>query len=168
VALNSVPIIPRDGQLVISDNSGTPITLTVQYEDGDFSAGSFRQSNMSTQSFRDRGEFYAHRKVQEEEIEFSFSAHATDFTDATEKCLIDAFCKTGAFASGVSKLGSSADVWAVQIVFTAEQTNYGAGSDGTITLTYCIGEVKFSEGLPGKFEISGRAVFVGGAGLAFT
>ena len=168
MALISVPIISRDGTIAISDATGSPITLTVQYEDGDLSVDGFQEANMSVVPLMDRGVIYALRKDKEEPISFSFTAHATDFTDATEKTVIDAFCKTGAFAAGVSQLGASADVWAVKLTFTAEQTNYGAGSDGTIVLTYCVAKVKFDEGVPGKFAVSGTAYLIASAGISRT
>lgn len=168
MALISTPIIPRDGTLLIEDATGTPIAITVQYEDGDFSIDGFQKGNMAVVSFKDRGVFYAHRYSEEEEVTFTFSAHATDWADGTEKTLVDAFNKTGAFAAGVSQLGSSADVWAVKVTFTAEQTNYGGGADGTIVLTYCVGKVSFAEGLPGKFTVAGRALLVASAGVTRT
>ena len=168
MALISTPIIPRDGTLLIEDATGTPIALTVQYEDGDFSIDGFQQSNMAVVSFKDRGVFYAHRKSEEEEVNFTFSAHATDWADATEKTVVDVFNKTGAFSAGVSTLGANADVWAVKLTFTAEQTNYGASADGTIVLSYCVAKVSFAEGLPGKFTIAGRALLTGAAGVART
>lgn len=168
MALISTPILPRDGTLLIEDATGTPIALTVQYEDGDWQIDGFQESNMAVVSFKDRGVFYAHRKSEEEEVTFSFSAHATDWFDGTEKTIVDAFCKTGAFSSGVSQLGANADVWAVKVTFTAEQTNYGGGADGTIVLTNCIAKVAFAEGTPGKFTVSGRALLVAGAGVTRT
>lgn len=168
MALASNPFIPADGTIEIQDASGTPIVTTVQYEDGDFSVEGLRESQFSVQEFYDRGVMYAYRKIKEEPISFSFTAHATDFLDATEKTVLDAFLKTGAFAAGVSQFGASADVWAVKVTFTAEQTDYGAASDSTVVLTYCVAECSFAEGTPGKFSIKGTAYLSASAGVTRT
>jgi hypothetical protein len=165
MAVPTVPIIPRDGTLLLEDATGSPISVTVAYEDGDFTVGPFRQANMQTQEFYDRGIEYTVRKTTEAPLDFSFSAHAVDWSDATANNVVDAFCKTGAFSGGVSTLGASADVWALKMTFTAEQTNYGAAADGTIVLNYCVGEVSFAEGIPGKFTVSGKAHLVASAGI---
>ena len=65
MAINSVPVVPRDGTITVSDATGSPITLTVQYEDGDFQVGPLRESNMTTQAFFDRGIEFGVRKITE-------------------------------------------------------------------------------------------------------
>jgi hypothetical protein len=162
----TVPVIPRDGTITISDATAiTPLSVVVLYEDGDFTIGPFRQGNMQTQEFYDRGIEYAVRRTTEAPLDFSFSAHAVDWSDTTRNNVVDAFCKTGGFSAGVSTLGASADAWAVTIVFGADQTTYGATTSGSITLTYCVGEVSFAEGLPGKFTVSGKAHLQGSNGI---
>ena len=165
MALISVPMFPRDGSITIEDATATPISMTVQYEDGDFQFGPITQGQWSKMIVRDRGVMYGARNTEEQEVSFSFSAHATDFTDATEKTLMDVFRKAGPWSSGVSTLGASADVWAVTVAFTAEQTDYGAGADSSVTLTYCWADVSFAEGEPGKFSISGTAMLLASAGI---
>lgn len=165
MALISVPFMPQDGTITIEDATGSPITLTVQYEAGDLSVDGFQQDNKTHIPLFDRGSIFGLRKEQDEPISFSFSAIATDITDATEKTIIDAFNKSGAFASGVSTLGANADVWAVKMTWTGEQTDFGAGADSTITLDYCVAKVSFQEGAPATFNVSGTAYPINGAGI---
>lgn len=168
MALISVPFMPQDGTITIEDATGTPISMTVQYEEGDLQIDGFQQDDKSIIALYDRGTIYGLRKDQDEPINFSFSAHATDITDATEKTLIDVFNKTGAFASGVSTLGANADVWTVKVTWTGEQTDFGGGADSTIVFTYCHAKVSFQEGKPGVFQISGTAYPINGSGIAYT
>ncbi len=167
MALSAVPFIPKDGVINVQDATGTPISLDIPYEDGDGQFGPFRQSNMSVQHFKDRGVFYASRTVEEEAIDFSFSCHLTELADSTEKAVADAFLGTGAWSSGVSTLGASAEVWAVTVTWTGDTS--GAGGDvSTIVLTYCVAEVSFSEGVPGTLSISGQGILSGSTGIART
>lgn len=155
MALFNVPMIPRDGTITIADATGSPITLTVQYEDGDFQHDPFEEGYMEHTILQDRGVDYSIRKTQEQRLTFSFTCHATDFKDATEKTIPDSVLKTGAFASGVSVFGANADAWGVSVTFTAEQTNYGAAADSSITFSKVRMSYGFAEGVPGKFTMKG-------------
>lgn len=157
MATFDVPMVPRDGTLSLQDGSGTPIVCTIIYEDGDFKCSEFSESNYDIEEFRDRGALYNVRKTSQRTLEFEFSCHATDFTDATEKLIRDAVCKQGTFAAGVSTKGSNADVWLLQLTFSVEQSNYGASADSTVVFKHCWCSVSFEEGVPGKFSIKGRA-----------
>jgi len=149
-------MIPRDGKITIEDStSGTPISFEVKYEDGDFQHDPFEEGYMEHVILQDRGVDYAVRKSQEQRITFSFSCHATDFKDSTEKTLPDSVLKSGAFASGVSVFGANADAWGVKLTFTAEQTDYGAAADSSITFAKVRMSYGFAEGVPGKFTIKG-------------
>ena len=166
MAVNTIPYIPKDGQIDLEDGDSPATSMTLEYEDGDLTIGPLRQSNMSVQHFRDRGIFYSSRSVQEELVDFSFTAHATELSDGTEKLLPDICRCTGAWASGVSQLNS--DVWAFKMTFTADTSGITGGDSGTIVLDYCVGEYTFSEGVPGKFSVSGQATLVSSAGVTVT
>jgi hypothetical protein len=168
MALNSVPMIPRDGVITLEDNTGgTTIKATITYEDGDLQWDALEEGYMSSMMFKDRGIHYAIRKTEEQDISFTFTAHATDFSDATEKTVQDAVLKLGAFASGVSVFGNNADAWGLKMVFTVEATNYGASADHVATFSKCRCSVAFSEGTPGKFTIKGQ-IFNPSTTISFT
>lgn len=159
MALDSNAMVPRDGTLTLSDATGTPITLTVAYEDGDFSWDGMEEGYFEVEIFYDRGTPYNARKTKIHDLTWEFSAHATDFTDATEKTILDAVLKKGAFASGVSQLGSTADVWALKVNFVAERSNYTSGAtDSSLTIAKNRLRVGFAEGNPAKFKVTGRAI----------
>ena len=159
MAISSVAKNLRDGSITLSDGTGTPITITVQYENGDFSISGLRQGTTDVNKYLDRGVFFSARKVNQTFPTFSFSSILTDLSDASEKCLVDACLKTGAFASGVSTLGANADVWAIKTVFTIEGTDHGDTGDHVLRLNDCvITDVGISEGDPDNFSISGEVL----------
>ena len=158
MALFSEAMVPKDGTILMQDATGTPIAITVAYEDGDFAFSSLQEAYWETETFYDRGIPYSERKTKTQDITWSFTAHATDFTDGTEKTIMDAVLKKGTFASGVSKLGASADVWALLVKFTAERTDYGGGADNYVSIAKNRVGCAFNEGIPGLFKVDGKVI----------
>jgi hypothetical protein len=157
MAFAAVPIVPTDGQLVISDATGTPLTVTVTYEEGNFSFTGMNQGVMDTVVFMDRGRPYSMRKEKNRPIPFSFTCHAISMVgDPGNACF-----KLGTWAGATSTLATSAggsEVFCVKLVYTAERTNFGGTTDSTATFLICrITDVDFSEGVPGTFTIKGEA-----------
>ncbi len=149
----------RDGVLTLADGTGSPIILTVQYEPGDISLTGLGQGTTAYEvaKYTDRGDFYTARKTNQSYPAFSFTAHATDYSDATQLCLPDVVRKLGGFSAGVSGLGSSADVWTIKTVtLTIEGTNFGDSTDHTIVGLNLLCTIDFAEGDPNTFTISGE------------
>lgn len=145
----------RDGTLVVSDNSGAPITLTVQYEAGDFSVSGFNEGQVETTTYLDRGEFGSLRKTSRTFVSGSFSAHFTDLADATNATLFGLATWTGAFAAGVSSLPSSDAKTYKTLVWTCEGTNFADPSDHVLTLNDVrINSVDIAEGDPNSYTIN--------------
>jgi hypothetical protein len=153
MAISSKPKNFRDGTITLSDGSGSPITLTVQYEAGDFSISNVMQSQTEVEMYLDRGSFHNVRKTNFAPATFSFTATMTDLSDATEKCLWDAVNKSGAFSAGVSR--GDTDVWLLMVGLTIEGTDFGDAADHTLVLDKCHLTLEFSEGSPNTFSLSG-------------
>lgn len=150
----ATPFLPRDGQVVFSDGSGTPKTFTLNYEDGDFQFTGIAEGQQAHQEFRSRGKVYSVRKVEDQPVEVSFSAHATALNgDGTTATLFDVATFTGAWASAVSTGPNTGDAKLVKVVWTGERTNYGGAADNTVSYKYCRMTVDFAEGVPGKFSV---------------
>lgn len=145
----------RDGTLVFADNTGTPLTMPIVYEAGDFSIDNLNEGLVETTAYLDRGEFATLRKTNRVFPAFSFTAHMTDLSDATDKLLYDLARKTGAFASAVSTLGANADAMTYKLTFTVEGTNFGDSADHTMVLNDCRITLSFSEGDPNSFSVAG-------------
>lgn len=157
VALN--PLIPKDGRIVISDGAGSPISLTVLYEDGDLQAAGLMKDQQEVQAFRRRGTFYSGRQIGSKDIEFSFTCHALGILgDGTTALMGDVILRKGVWVAATSTLPLTAgDAFCVQLAWTGERTDFGASADSSLTLKYCHLTADFSEGLPGKWSIKGTA-----------
>ena len=145
----------RDGTLVFADNTGTPLTLPIVYEAGDFSIDNLNEGLVETTAYLDRGEFATLRKTNRVFPSFSFTAHMTDLSDNTDKLLYDLARKTGAFASAVSTLGANADAMTYKLTFTVEGTNFGDSADHTLIMNDCRITISLSEGDPNSFSVAG-------------
>lgn len=146
----------RDGTLTIEDGTaGTPIAMTIVYEAGDFSIDNLTEGLVETTAYLDRGEFATLRKTNRSFPSFSFSAHFTDLSDATNKTIYDLVRKTGAWAAAVSTLGTNADAMTYKVTWTCEGTNFGDASDHVLIMQDCRLTVSIAEGDPTSFSISG-------------
>ena len=146
----------RDGTLVFTDNTGgTPLSLPIVYEAGDFSIDNLNEGLVETTAYLDRGEFATLRKTNRVFPSFSFTAHLTDLSDGTDKLLYDLARKTGAFAAAVSTLGTAADAMTYKLTWTCEGTNFGDTADHILVLNDARVTVSLSEGDPNSFSVSG-------------
>jgi len=145
----------RDGTLTFSDNTGTPLTLAIQYEAGDFSIDNLNEGLVETTAYLDRGEFATLRKTNRVFPSFSFTAHMTDLSDATDKLLYDLARKTGAWTAAVSTLGANADAMTYKLTWACEGTNFGDTADHTLVMDSCRITLSISEGDPNSFSVSG-------------
>lgn len=159
MALAAVPIIPRDGVLTIKDGAGTPLSYAIPYTDGDFSLNGIVEDQVEVQVFQNRGQNYAFRKVSDQNLEFSFTAHAHAILgDGTLAGLYDVLAKKGVWASATSTLpAASGDAFCVSLTFAAERSNFGATTDASVVLKYCRLAGDFQEGVPSTFSFSGTA-----------
>jgi hypothetical protein len=165
MALNTAPIIASDGTILVND--GAALAYTVAYEEGDFSISGMREGDYSVELFRDRGDIFAARKIQQEPVSVSFSAILTEVHDGTEQTFADVFTKAplGSWASATSMLAAAGDVWACKVTLTIDSSAAGAGGEAgqTIVLEHFIPEsVDISEGTPAKVSVSGMAIPFGG------
>ena len=155
MALSSVVKNFRDGTLVISDaTTPTPITLTVQYEAGDFSLSGANEGNTEVTTYLDRGDLGSLRKTSRSFPSGSFSAHFTDLRSG-EKTLWGLATWSGPFATAISSLtGSDAKTYKT-LVWTVEGTNFGDAADHILTLgDVRIDSVDVAEGDPNSYTIN--------------
>jgi hypothetical protein len=145
----------KDGSIILKDATGTPIALTVEFEAGDFSiSGLSANSNTEVTTYLDRGSLGTVRLTNQTFPTFSFTAHMTDLSDATNKTLYDAVNQKGAFAGAVSTITNS-DVYGLDVVISIEGSNLGDPTDHVLTLVGCRLSIDFSEGDPNSFTVNG-------------
>lgn len=173
MALAANPMIPNDGVVSLTDATPTtPITTSVQYEDGDFQVTGLRKSQKAVQVFKSRGRTYAIRETEDQEIDFSFSCHAIALVgDGTLALPSDAILRrTGTpWATAISTLPLSAgDAYCLLVGFRAERTNFSATADAYVGLKYCSISMDFQEGIPGKLSFKGTAYIISTDYISFT
>ena len=155
MAISSVVKNFRDGTILIEDGTGTPLAVTVQFEAGDFSLSGLNQGNVEATTYLDRGELGSVRKTSRTFPTFTFSAHMTDLSDATDKLIWDAVNKTGAFSAAVSTGGTASDVYMLKVTLTIEGTNFADTADHVIIMNNCHLAIDFAEGDPNSFTLNG-------------
>lgn len=145
----------RDGTITISDGTTpTPLTMTVQFEAGDFALSGLSQGNTEATTYLDRGVLGSVRLSSQTFSQLSFSAHMTDLSDGTNKTLYDAVTKTGAWATAISTIPGS-DVFGLTVKIVIEGTNFADPTDHELT---CVGvhlALDFAEGDPNSFSLTG-------------
>lgn len=144
-----------DGSIVLKDGTGSPIDVTIRFDNADFSIDRLQEDLREVIAYQHRGVLSSVRHGQRFFPAFSFTCAMSEFTSASDNNAADAVLKNGAFASGVSTLGSSADVYTLDITIAVEGSNYGDSGDHTFTLEDCHCQIGWSDGDPATFSVSG-------------
>ena len=135
MAYSTVPKTKRDGVIQLRDGTGSPVTLDVAFEDGNFSFSQPQQ--FSELVIMDRGSFSAIRRQDEQAITGSFSFHFRQFADSGEAGSVRDFINKSGFYSGNISTGTSGtpfvEHYCVDIRYTAEGTDFGDDADHQVT-----------------------------------
>ena len=143
----------RDGELLIEDGTTpTALDVTVQYEAGDFSISGLSAGLKEVATYLDRGDLGSLRHTNVTFPSVSFTAHATDYSDATEETLPDIIMQRGSKSAAVSTLGANADVYTLKL--TWQITEPGGGTH-TVVCDDVRCTIDMSEGDGNSFAISG-------------
>jgi hypothetical protein len=137
-----------DGTVSFIDATGTPLTLAIPFENGDFSASGLHPSGRAAVPIKCRGKVISVRNGESQEITGSFSCRMSEFTAGSSKAnAFDAiFKKSGtSWASAVSVFASGSERMMVDIKMTIEGTDIGDSGDHTITFKKCDVTFDFSE-----------------------
>lgn len=160
MALAAVPIIPRDGVLVIQD--GAALSLTIAYLNGAIKISGLNATQRTKQWFKSKGSTYSGRDVEDQEFSFEFTADAVHFMgDGTTATLFEAIMRKGVWAAAASTLPASAgDIYTLKGTWTVNRTNFGATSNNVVVAKYVQFDMDFSEGVPSQFSLKGTgAIF---------
>ena len=156
MAYSTVPKTKRDGVIQLRDGTGSPVTLDVAFEDGNFSFSQPQQ--FSELVIMDRGSFSAIRRQDEQAITGSFSFHFRQFADSGEAGSIRDFINKSGFYSGNISTGTAGtpfvEHYCVDIRYTAEGTDFGDDADHQVTLSKCVCNLDFAEGDPSAFTLN--------------
>lgn len=155
MALSTVIKNFTDGSLTIADGTGTPLEITVQFENGDFSVSGLSPQLREVAAYESRGSFNTLRHTNRTYPSGSFTAKAAEFSEDSVGTLADAILQQGTvWAAALSTLGANADVYTVDLQFTVEGTDFGDAADGALTLEDCYCTIDFAEGDPNSFTVN--------------
>ena len=143
-----------DGTIVLKDGTGTPITVTIKFDNADFSIDGLKAKLRETTAYQHRGVLSSVRHTTRTFPTGTLTCSMSEFTSATATSVSDAILKNGAFAAAVSTLGTNADVYTLDILVTEEGTTFGDATDHSFTLEDCECSLAYSEGDPNTFSIS--------------
>ena len=154
MAYSTAPKVRRDGVIKLRDGTTpTPISLTVDYEEGNFS---FEQTKSDRTIIRDRGTIKSVRRGDDQPITGSFTIFMRQFTSSSAGSVLDFINKTGSYSGNVSSSSAvSTDEYAINIIFEVDGDAVG-DSDGDTLATFdtCICTASFAEGDPNTITIS--------------
>lgn len=143
-----------DGSLVVKDGTGTPVTLAIPFTMGDFSLGGLTQALRATNVYETRGQLVGLRKGAKAFPTGSFSCMVADYSDASDRTLLDFLRKNASYSANISTTTALGDVYTVDLVFTVEGTDLGDAADHVITLEDCDCSMDLSEGEPNSLSVS--------------
>jgi hypothetical protein len=144
-----------DGTITLEDGtSGTPVTLTVPFSQGDFSISGIQQAaQKAVNVYQSRGVLHSIRLGEKTFITGSFSAMLADVSDSAAGNLLDFIRKSNAYSSNASTLGSG-DAYLIKITLEIDGTSLGDSANHTIVLDDCACTADVSEGEPDSISIS--------------
>lgn len=155
MAYSTIPKTKRDGVITLLDGTGSPVTLEVAYEDGNFSFSDPQE--FSELVVMDRGNFAAIRKQDEQTKTGSFSFHFRQFTDASEAGSIRDFISQNGFYNANISTGLTGvpyvEHYTIDVKYIADSPDV-AEADHVVTLSKCICSLDFSEGDPSAFTLN--------------
>ncbi len=144
----------RDGQLTIIDGTGSPNTLVVAFEDGDFS---FSDDKAERIVMRDRGAIVGLRKGDDSVPSFSFSVYMREFMDSSAVTIIDVIEGTGGASGWLTTGVAGFEQTLFNIEMEVEGTAHGDAGDHQLTMTRCFLNWDFAEAKEGnKITITGE------------
>jgi hypothetical protein len=141
----------RDGTVSIDSADASH---TLQFEAGDFSITGLTAGQKETTTYLDRGDLGSVRHTNQSFPTGSMSFHLTEITSGGYSTAIDLLLKKGSHSSAVSTLGATAEVYAVKLTLTIEESDHSGGDDHTIVLDDCVCSVDIAEGDPSNVSVS--------------
>tara|TARA_A100001515_G_scaffold27312_1_gene20923 strand:- start:1061 stop:1561 length:501 start_codon:yes stop_codon:yes gene_type:complete len=155
MAASTVVKVRRDGTLKLQDGSGSPVTLEIDFEDGNFTANNLAE-DADRIVIRDRGTIVGLRKGDDQVGSLSFSVHMREFTNAGAATLLD-FCNGSASGSTLTSTGGSGfEQFLCSVHMQVEGTNHGDNADGQATFSKVLLTADFSEGDPNVLNVQGE------------
>ena len=155
MALAGTVKVRRDGTIKLIDGTGSPVTLTVAYEDGNFTAD-LLGADADRIVIRDRGTIVGLRQGDDQVGSLSFSVHFMEFKNAgASGCLLD-FINGEQAGSGLTSTGGAGfEQFLCTVEMEIEATALG-DNDNKASFAKVLLTADFSEGDPDVLNVSGE------------
>jgi hypothetical protein len=156
MALSNVVKVRRDGTITLTSGGGSPVTLTVDYEDGNFS-GNLLGAEEDRIVIRDRGTIVGLRKGDDQVGSLSFSVHFREFTNAgASGVVLDFINGTQAGSALTTTGGAGFEQFLCDVTMTVEGSDHGDSADAAVKFEYVLLTADFSEGDPNVLNFQGE------------
>lgn len=153
------------GTVVLSDGTGTPLTITLDIDNGDVSLTGVTPGLRNSSDYQRKGQYQCSAFTDRAFPTLSFTANMAEFTDTSSGTLIDfIFAKSGTPYGARIPTIAPAGATAARIPFTCdfqltiEGTNFGDGADHVFGADNVKMTVDFAEGDPNTFTINGTVL----------
>jgi len=155
-ASNTIKNSFGSGSITLSDGTGSPISVVIDFDNADFSVDGLADKLKAIAVYQTRGVVNSVRHTEREFPSGSFSAMMSEFTDASSGTAIDFITGKAPFAARISTLagGANADVFTCDVKMIAEGTDFGDSADHEIIMEDCAVKVAYSTGDPSSFSFS--------------
>jgi len=150
--------LATDGSMTLLDGTGTPVTLALQYSDGDFSGTNLADKLNEVVAIAPRGKFKTLGSGARRYPEISFSVFCGNIVGSSTSAPgtpLEFLGGYGAYSANVSTLGTGRRM-TVDVRLTVEGTDYGDAADETITFEDCHLTGTYTESMEGnKLSVTG-------------
>jgi hypothetical protein len=144
MALSTTIKTTGDGSIILSDGTGTPLTLAVRFSNGDVNIGGLTNSLREVVTIVARMKTVGLRKGAPVYPTIAFSCYLTDLGEATSGTILNWEAKTAPYASRL-KTHAIGDLDTYHIKLTIEGTDHGDAADQNINCKDCHGTWTFTE-----------------------
>ena len=155
MAASTAVKVRKDGTIKLQDGAGSPTTLEIDYEDGNFTAG-LLAADADRIVIKDRGSIVGLRDGDDQVGSLSFSVHMREFTNAGAATLLD-FCNGTAAGSALTSTGGTGfEPFLCTVMMTIEGTDHGDNADAVCNFLKVLLTADFSEGDPNVINVQGE------------
>ena len=144
MALSTIIKTGADGSILLSDGTGTPLTLAVRFSNADINIGGLTNSLREVTTIQARMKTIGLRKGAPVYPTIAFSCYLTDLGEATSGTIFNWEAKTAPYGSRV-KTHSIGDLDTYDVKLTIEGTDHGDAADQSINCKDCHGTWTFTE-----------------------
>lgn len=144
MALSTIIKTGADGSILLSDGTGTPLTLAVRFSNADINIGGLTNSLREVTTIQARMKTIGLRKGAPVYPTIAFSCYLSDLGEATSGTIFNWEGKTAPYASRV-KTHSIGDLDTYDVKLTIEGTDHGDAADQSINCKDVHGTWTFTE-----------------------